>query len=96
MVDSNGCVLPRAHHDQPFPLLRRLASKVNVGDGQYRNAVASVRRGPSILMNIACPPRTDAIALRLTVSKSPLLTFEAKPFINRFTSHSSNEKVAGV
>jgi hypothetical protein len=37
-----------------FPRLS-LASKVSVGYGQYRNAVASVRRGASILMPTAHP-----------------------------------------
>jgi hypothetical protein len=38
-----------------------------------------VRRGPSILRNIACRRTRRYRVTVLTVSKSPLLTFEAKP-----------------
>jgi hypothetical protein len=56
----------------------RLASKVSVGPGQYRNAVAWVRGGHAIFLSTDGPRRNDATAFTvLTVSKSPLLTFEA-------------------
>ena len=57
--------------------LRGFASKVTVGQGQYRNAVASGRRCASLIEEYRIHPTlprygTDIIQVRI-------LTFEAKP-----------------
>jgi len=66
--------------------LRGFASKVTVGQGQYRNAVASGRRCASLIEEYRIHPTLPRYGT--DIIQAPILTFEAKPI-----SDSDNHRV---